>query len=199
MPHPSGDFKPWAGLAELLQQKKSWRWTCSPWQNITSTAACSSFTGSLVVFLPQPSPVIHFLCPIPEVASAEMLWKITLGWKPMQIYVFGFFFFFLCELPLIWRAAFYHSWGVDPGTRAWQRAHTDWPLAGHLAQTLLVCWVPACLKSIWCSPLPGNCHWGRFGVGLFSYGWWFPTSHVCEPFLTGGEAGWQLRVPGAVG
>lgn len=47
--------------------------------------------------------VIRFLCPILEVASAEIPWKITLGWKPMQIYVFGLVFFFLplCELPLI--------------------------------------------------------------------------------------------------
>lgn len=96
-------------------KKKSWRWTCSPWQNITSTAACSSFTGSLVVFLPQPSPVIHFLCPIPEVASAEMLWKITLGWKPMQIYVFGFFFF----LPL-W-AAFDLKSSFLSQLRCWSR------------------------------------------------------------------------------
>lgn len=40
--------------------RKSWRWTCSPWQNILSTAACSFFTGSLVVFLPQPSPCHPF-------------------------------------------------------------------------------------------------------------------------------------------
>lgn len=87
----------WLGWAAAVprRQEKSWRWTCSPWQDVISTTACSSLRAIWWSSCHSRLRVIHFLCPIPEVASAEIHWKITLGWKPMQIYVFGFFFFHL--------------------------------------------------------------------------------------------------------
>lgn len=114
--NPAPLLHPWAQNASSLSTFPTLSWL--------SWAAAAKKVGDELVahdktsspLLPAPSlraawwsschshlPVSHFLCPIPEVASAEIHWKITLGWKPMQIYVFGFFLFFflLCELPLI--------------------------------------------------------------------------------------------------
>lgn len=141
----------WAA-ANLTRQKNSWRdELVAPWQPChIHPLPAASLRAIWWSSCHRHLRVIHFLCPIPEAASAKTYCKITLGWEPTQIYGFFFFtfFFFSGGLPLISRLGSSYGWGVDLRISTWQRAPADWPLAGLLAQILLMHWGLDCLKPI---------------------------------------------------
>lgn len=81
----SAHFKCGAGLAELLQfpggRKKVGDELVAPWQRChLHPLPVPSLRAIWWCSCHRRLGVIHFLCPIPEVASAKIHWKITLGW-----------------------------------------------------------------------------------------------------------------------
>ena len=78
-------FKCRAGLAELLQfpegRKKVGGELVAPWQQChLHPLPVRSLRAIWWSSCHRRLSVIHFLCPIPEVASAKIHWKIILGW-----------------------------------------------------------------------------------------------------------------------
>lgn len=74
----------WISWAAAIprRQEKSWRdELVAPWQQChLCPPPVTSLRATWWSSCHRHLSVMHFLCPIPEVASAKIYWKITLGW-----------------------------------------------------------------------------------------------------------------------